>query len=438
MPKIQPSSRLTLVSLVFLSIFILMSASNWGVANAQNRISSLALPEAARAVRIVSASGPVNTDVFVDVEDEAQASDTAGLQFSIHFNPAVLSISGISGVNLNPDITVGPGAPAGTAINVNAAGVAAGDIGIGLNFNGANTTPPTVVSIGTKRVVRFKFHVLPGAAVGGSPVTFTNTVVTKGVFDANGIAITPLPPFTDGSVTVTGARTLRIGSTSTKAGGTAVVPVLLTATGTEFGVSLTANWDPNLLSITGVLGTDVLAGATAIPANCTRTLNNTAVAQGRLGIGLGCPTGGIPAGIDELFTLKFTAKAAAVAGTQIPVTFGNTPINTEVGDQNGNTLTVDTVPGNITILGPTAALVSVAGRVTAPNGAGLRNVTVTMTDAFGTTRTATTSSFGFYQFDEVESGATYVMGVASRAYRFGSRSVSVTDNIVDMDFVGLE
>lgn len=438
MPKFQPSSRLTLVSLVILSIFILITASNLGVANAQNRVAIAAQPQAARAVRIVSASGPVNTDVFVEVEYEAQASDTAGMQFSIHFDPTIASISNVSGTNLNPDITVGAGAPAGTAINVNAAGVATGDIGIILNFNGANTTPPTVITVGTKRVVRLKFHILPGAASGVSAVNFTNTVITKGLADANAIAITPLPPFTDGSLIVTGVRTLKIGSSSTKAGGTAIVPITLTATGTEFGVSLTANWDPLLLSITGVQGVDILPGSVVLPPSCVVTINNVGVALGRLGMGVGCPNGGIPAGVDELVKLKFTARAIAVAGTQIPITFGNIPINTEVGDNNGGTLPVSTVPGNVSILGPTAALVSVGGRVTAPSGVGLRNVTVTMTDASGSTRTATTSSFGYYQFDDVEAGTTYIVGVASRSYRFGSRSVNVTDNIVNMDFVGSE
>ena len=465
MSKNQLSSRFTVLGLLFIAASVLVIASDWGISSAHNRavesprVEAVAVaaapaakvtaeprsPFAPRAVRWVSPSGPVNTDVFGEVAYEAQASDTAAIQFSIHFDPAVASISNVSGVNLNPDITLGAGAPAGTTINVNAASAAAGDIGIGLNFNGANTNPPTVITIGTKRIVRLKFRILATAALGVSPVTFTNTVVNRFVSDANGFPITT-PPFTDGNITVTGARTLKIGSSLTRAGGTALVPVTLTAIGgtnpptpgAEYGVSLTVNWDPTLLSITGVAGTDVLPGATVLPASCVTTINNTGVAAGRLGIGIGCANGGLPAGIDEIFRLKFTALAAAAPGTVIPVIFGNTPINTEVGDSNGNTLTVDKVPGAVTILGPTAAMVSVSGRVTTPNGAGLRNARVTLTDVDGNVRTATTSSFGFYQFDEVESGSTYIMSVSSRSYRFGSRSVSVTDNVTDMDFIGLE
>lgn len=393
---------------------------------------------APRVVRLVSASGKADTDVFVEVEFEAQGNEAA-TQYSLHFDPAVLTISNVSGVNLNPDITLGAGAPAGTTLNVNAAAaLTTGDISVNLNFNGANTNPPTVLTLGTKRITRFRFHIKPGVAPQVSPVTFTNTVVNRLTFDANGQPITN-PPYIDGNVTVTGVRTLKIGSSSTRQGGTAIIPVTLQSTGDAFGISLTANFDPTLLSITGVLGTDVIyPGATILPANCTLTINNTGVAAGRLGLAIGCPTGGVPVGLDELFRLRFTARPAAVAGTQVPVTFGNTPINTEIGDSNGNTLPVDKVPGVVTILGPTAAPVSISGRVTTPNGAGLRNATVTLTDSDGNRMTVTTSSFGFYQFDEVTPGSTYVMGVSSRSFRFNSRSVTVTDSITDMDFVGLE
>jgi hypothetical protein len=61
-----------------------------------------------------------------------------------------------------------------------------------------------------------------------------------------------------------------------------------------------------------------------------------------------------------------------------------------------------------------------------------------MTDANGVVRTATTSSFGFYRFEGVTVGESYVMGVSSRNYRFTPRVVQVFDSLTDIDFVGLE
>jgi hypothetical protein len=90
------------------------------------------------------------------------------------------------------------------------------------------------------------------------------------------------------------------------------------------------------------------------------------------------------------------------------------------------------------LLPPTAAGVEVSGRVLTPDGRGLRNATVTMTDVNGVTRTAVTSSFGYYRFEGVPVGDTFVMTVNSRLYRFTPRLVNVKDTLTDVDFVGLE
>jgi hypothetical protein len=80
----------------------------------------------------------------------------------------------------------------------------------------------------------------------------------------------------------------------------------------------------------------------------------------------------------------------------------------------------------------------VSGRVLTPSGLGLRNAIVSITDSNGNRRTATTSSFGFYQFEDVELGGTYVIGVSSKRYRFTARLLQVFEALADVDFVGLE
>lgn len=90
-------------------------------------------------------------------------------------------------------------------------------------------------------------------------------------------------------------------------------------------------------------------------------------------------------------------------------------------------------------LAPTAANVSVSGRVLTANGHGIRNAGVTLTDSNGTTRTAITSSFGYYRFDEVEVGQTYVVTVRSRRFRFGNPTQVITlmDDLTDLTFTAL-
>ena len=86
----------------------------------------------------------------------------------------------------------------------------------------------------------------------------------------------------------------------------------------------------------------------------------------------------------------------------------------------------------------TAPAVAVSGRVTTPDGRGVRNATVMLTDSAGGARTVTTSSFGFYSFDGVATGSQYQIRVNSRLYRFAPKTVQVTDTLNNVDFVGLE
>lgn len=90
-------------------------------------------------------------------------------------------------------------------------------------------------------------------------------------------------------------------------------------------------------------------------------------------------------------------------------------------------------------LAPTAANVSVSGRVLTAYGRGIRNARVTFTDSTGATRTVLTSSFGHYRFDDIEVGQTYVVSVRSKRYQFADQAhvVAVNDEITDLDFTAL-
>jgi hypothetical protein len=61
-----------------------------------------------------------------------------------------------------------------------------------------------------------------------------------------------------------------------------------------------------------------------------------------------------------------------------------------------------------------------------------------MTDSSGAMRTATTSSFGYYRFDDVAAGETYILTAKSRrvAFNQSSRVLNVGEDVQDADFVG--
>jgi Carboxypeptidase regulatory-like domain len=86
---------------------------------------------------------------------------------------------------------------------------------------------------------------------------------------------------------------------------------------------------------------------------------------------------------------------------------------------------------------PTAALVSISGRVLTNNGQGIRNVRVTLTNGSGLIRTIQTTSFGNFRFEEIEAEQTYILEVSSKKFVFANptRILSVQEEIADADFV---
>jgi hypothetical protein len=83
---------------------------------------------------------------------------------------------------------------------------------------------------------------------------------------------------------------------------------------------------------------------------------------------------------------------------------------------------------------PTAARVSIGGRVFDDNGFGVRNATVTLVQSDGTTLTTQTSSFGYYTFEGVEAGQTAVIAVRSRTRRYAPVMITVSEDLTGVDF----
>lgn len=91
-------------------------------------------------------------------------------------------------------------------------------------------------------------------------------------------------------------------------------------------------------------------------------------------------------------------------------------------------------------LAPTAANVAVSGRIRTAGGNGIRNATVTLQNAStGEVRTAASSSFGYYHFENVPAGQTYILTVSSRRFAFAepSRIVNVDQELADEDFTAM-
>ncbi|MGI8786426.1 MAG: beta strand repeat-containing protein [Pyrinomonadaceae bacterium] len=85
---------------------------------------------------------------------------------------------------------------------------------------------------------------------------------------------------------------------------------------------------------------------------------------------------------------------------------------------------------------PTAAGVMLGGRVTIGKGRGISKAIVTLTDADGVTRTALTNPFGYYRFEDVPAGETYIISARHKQYRFSptSQIINANENFADINF----
>lgn len=90
------------------------------------------------------------------------------------------------------------------------------------------------------------------------------------------------------------------------------------------------------------------------------------------------------------------------------------------------------------LLAPTAADVSVSGRVVNANGRGIGKVTISITNlATGKVRSTLTNPFGYYLIDELDGAQVYTLSAYSKRHTFANPSVTFTlnDSISDFTFV---
>ncbi|MBK6589387.1 MAG: Ig-like domain repeat protein [Acidobacteria bacterium] len=223
-------------------------------------------------------------------------------------------------------------------------------------------------------------------------------------------------------------RTARVVSQIATQGQPVTVPVLMTTTGVETRVAFTVEYPVTALGIP-----TVTCGTGAV--NCTLAVNNSL--QGKVGITI-TPTAALPAGTRELVKITFPTFQSPATSAQIR--FGDFPTQRDVRNAENNPLPMlYWTDGLVSFTGGTLLDgATISGRVTTAAGQGLRNATVTIIDTAGNRRTTVTSSFGAYQFEGLEVGRDYLLTVASKRFRFATRIVNLTENLSDVNLVGLE
>ncbi len=291
----------------------------------------------------------------------------------------------------------------------------------------APSPTPTVAPSPTPTVVPS-----PTPTVAPSPTPTVAPSPTPTVAPSPTPTVVPSP-----TPTPSGTRNIRVINSAGIPGGTVTVPIVIDSQNNESSVSFSvvrANTAGNAPEAMDVLTNPVVTIGSGVPAgsNLGTNLNQ---APGSVGI-LVDSTNTYAAGTREIVRITYNIPANAPLGLYA-ITFSSTPTVQSVSNAAGALLPTNYVAGFVQV-GATAAGVEVSGRVLTPDGRGIRNAVVVMTDSTGTLRYATTGSFGHYRFEDVEAGSAIIIGVQSKRFRFAPRLMSITDSVDNIDFVALE
>lgn len=153
-------------------------------------------PTVAHTVNVVDVSGAPGTQVFVSIELDSGGDEVAG-SFTVNFDQTKLSISGASSPSANPDVALGTGVPAGSALTVNGNQAASGRIGFLFDSSNLFAAGPG------RQIVKLRFTIAPNATGGPTPITFGGTPTPSSFSNELGEPIEVV--FVPGSVTIEAA-----------------------------------------------------------------------------------------------------------------------------------------------------------------------------------------------------------------------------------------
>lgn len=126
--------------------------------------------------------------------------------------------------------------------------------------------------------------------------------------------------------------------------------------------------------------------------------------------------------------LKLNFNVSGAAGTNSPLAFQSFVF----GEGDPMSTLID---GSVTVLTPTAAGTSVSGMVMSQSGDAIGGVRITLMNQAGEVRTAISNPFGFYRFDDIPVGQIYILSATSKRYTFAPQTISVFDEIANLNLV---
>ncbi len=194
--------------------------------------------------------------------------------------------------------------------------------------------------------------------------------------------------------------------------------------------------------------TMVYADPMGNPASQIATVNNLdlkvtapdgSVYWGNAGLGIGggmwSQPGGEPNLVDTVENVFIENPMAGVWRIEVTATALNQDARTETPDVIDADFAL--VASGIARVVPTAATTSITGRVVTTGGHGINRATLTLTDAEGSIRRTLSNPFGYFRFDGLPVGGSYVLETSAKQYRFepNSRFVIADGDMAEIHIV---
>jgi hypothetical protein len=218
---------------------------------------------------------------------------------------------------------------------------------------------------------------------------------------------------------------------------TVFTPTMLAQTGSNFDVPITVS---DTSQPTPIISYDIILTydpAVIVPQVPAASVAGTLGDLGALTINQGTPGVIIVsyfraaplAGAGTLLNFKFTAVGGHLAFSDLAWT----DFEFNEGDPADITNT-----GRVTLVNLTAANASVGGRVLTAAGQPVKNANLVLAGESGQLYRTRSNPFGYFMFEDVPVGRTYVLSVKSRQYSVNPMIVNVLDSITDLIVVANE
>ena len=188
-------------------------------------------------------------------------------------------------------------------------------------------------------------------------------------------------------------------------------------------------FDPNILSSPAAMQNGTISAA---PGG---SLVSNSPQSGIFSVSYTNPNG--ITGQGTLLNIQFTVIGSA--NQQTALTFVGTSTSPAPFEFNEGDPAAMTNTGQFTVTGTTAAGVNLSGRVSNSSGRGIQNVVITMTDNLGNNRIARTTAFGYYHFNNVAAGETYIISAKAKRYTFAQPTlvINIGQDLTEINFTAL-